>query len=40
MEFAPGLAVSSFASNGSHAAWSLTELLPAPFTGNSLRNTK
>ncbi len=38
VEFAPGLAVASFAANGAHASWSLTELLPAPFTGNSLRS--
>ncbi|MDQ8165745.1 MAG: cytidine deaminase [Gemmatimonadota bacterium] len=39
VEFAPGLAVASYAANGAHASWSLAELLPAPFTGNSLRST-
>jgi len=39
VEFAPGLAVASFAANGTHASWSLAELLPAPFTGRSLRST-
>lgn len=39
VEFAPGLAVASFAANVAHASWSLADLLPAPFTGNSLRST-
>lgn len=40
VEFAPGLEVSSFAANGAQASWSLADLLPAPFTGSSLKNAQ
>ena len=38
VEFAPSLAVTSFGALGTSAAWSLTELLPSPFTGQSLKH--
>ena len=38
VEFAPGLAVTSVSALGRTAQWSLADLLPAPFTGQSLRH--
>ncbi|PHX98131.1 MAG: cytidine deaminase [Gemmatimonadetes bacterium] len=38
VEFAPTLSVWSVGSVGAHAEWNLGDLLPAPFTGQSLRH--
>ena len=38
VEFAPSLPVTSYGAVGASAQWTLTELLPAPFTGQSLRH--
>lgn len=38
VEFAPDLSVTSYGAAGASASWSLAELLPAPFTGQSLRH--
>lgn len=38
VEFAPSLAVTSVGGLGQVASWSLADLLPAPFTGESLRH--
>jgi cytidine deaminase len=38
VEFAPNLPVTSHGAVGATAQWTLTELLPAPFTGQSLRH--
>jgi cytidine deaminase len=38
IEFAPALAITSVGSLGQVATWNLAELLPAPFTGQSLRH--
>jgi cytidine deaminase len=38
VEFAPSLEVIAFAPDGRAARWTLTELLPAPFTPASLEN--
>jgi cytidine deaminase len=39
MEFAPGLQVASYTTSGAEARWSLADLLPHPFTPQSLRHT-
>lgn len=38
VEFAPDLRVTSYGALGASASWSLAELLPVPFTGQSLRH--
>lgn len=38
IEFAPNLPVTSYGAVGASAQWTLAELLPAPFTGQSLRH--
>lgn len=38
VEFAPRLAITSVGALGTVATWTLSELLPAPFTGQSLRH--
>lgn len=38
VEFAPKLAITSVGALGAVASWSLADLLPAPFTGQSLRH--
>ncbi len=38
VEFAPNLSVTSYGAVGASATWTLAELLPAPFTGQSLRH--
>ena len=38
VEFAPNLPVTSYGAVGASARWTLAELLPAPFTGQSLRH--
>ena len=38
IEFAARLPVTSYAAPGAHAEWNLGELLPTPFTGQSLRH--
>lgn len=38
VEFAPSLAVTSVGGLGQVASWSMADLLPAPFTGESLRH--
>ncbi len=38
VEFAPALPVTSYGALGASARWTLAELLPAPFTGQSLRH--
>ena len=38
VEFAPNLQVTSYGAAGSSVQWNLAELLPAPFTGQSLRH--
>jgi cytidine deaminase len=38
VEFAPALPVASYGATGVMATWTLAELLPAPFTGQSLRH--
>lgn len=38
VEFAPALPVTSYSAVGESAQWNLAELLPAPFTGQSLRH--
>lgn len=38
IEFAPSLVVTSYGALGATAQWTLAELLPAPFTGQSLRH--
>lgn len=38
VEFAPNLPVISYGAVGASARWTLAELLPAPFTGQSLRH--
>jgi cytidine deaminase len=38
VEFAPALAITSVGGLGAVASWSLAELLPSPFTGQSLRH--
>ena len=35
-EFAPSLSIASFTAAGAESHWSLDQLLPAPFTSNSL----
>jgi len=39
IEFAPGLQVVSITTGGRRAAWTLSELLPLPFTSASLANS-
>lgn len=39
MEFAPNLQVVSYTTSGAEARWSLADLLPHPFTPQSLRHT-
>jgi cytidine deaminase len=39
VEFAPDLQVFSFTTSGAEARWSLADLLPHPFTPQSLRHT-
>jgi cytidine deaminase len=39
MEFAPGLRVTSYTTSGAEARWSLADLLPHPFTPQSLHHT-
>ena len=39
MEFAPDLQVASYTTSGAEARWSLADLLPHPFTPQSLRHT-
>lgn len=38
VEFAPALPITSVAALGATATWRLSDLLPAPFTGKSLRH--
>jgi cytidine deaminase len=38
VEFAPSLPVTSYGALGTSAQWSLADLLPSPFTGQSLRH--
>ncbi|HVZ48759.1 MAG TPA: cytidine deaminase [Gemmatimonadaceae bacterium] len=38
VEFAPTLGITSVGSLGQVATWNLSDLLPAPFTGQSLRH--
>lgn len=38
VEFAPRLQIASYGAAGAHAEWNLGDLLPAPFTGQSLRH--
>ena len=38
MEFAPALAITSHGALGASASWTLADLLPAPFTGQSLKH--
>jgi cytidine deaminase len=38
VEFAPSLSITSYGVLGTSAQWSLAELLPSPFTGQSLRH--
>ena len=38
VEFAPSLLVTSYGAVGASVQWTLAELLPAPFTGQSLRH--
>ena len=38
VEFAPHLTISSYGVQCVHAEWNLGDLLPAPFTGQSLRH--
>lgn len=38
VEFAPTLPVTSYGATGASAHWTMAELLPAPFTGQSLRH--
>lgn len=38
VEFSPSLPVASYTTGGASARWSLADLLPAPFTGTSLRH--
>lgn len=38
VEFAPSLPVTSFGALGASASWNLSDLLPSPFTGHSLRH--
>jgi cytidine deaminase len=38
VEFAPHLTIASYGALGVHAEWNLGDLLPAPFTGQSLRH--
>lgn len=39
VEFAPDLQVASYTTSGAEARWSLADLLPQPFTPQSLRHT-
>ena len=39
VEFAPNLQVTSYTTSGSEARWSLADLLPHPFTPQSLHHT-
>jgi cytidine deaminase len=39
MEFAPGLQVTSYTTSGAEARWLLADLLPHPFTSQSLHHT-
>lgn len=38
VEFAPGLAITSYGANDASAHWNLSDLLPSPFTGQSLKH--
>jgi cytidine deaminase len=38
VEFAPTLSITSYGALGSSAQWNLADLLPSPFTGQSLRH--
>ena len=37
VEFAPAIAITSYTTSGAEASWSLADLLPHPFTPQSLR---